>query len=384
MKNEIPFSFFLATANDPVTERDDIWRKTLPGSHLSRPGENDPPATYGAYFEVVRQFLEEQLAASHQHLTESFFPEDLTRIAIFLEKHGAFYHPARIHLEAGGATRQLVANVAVGAAGKSIVQREFGVLKRLNREHGTARVPAVYGEGFVETASGCRIGLFLGEWLEGYHEFHITADPENRGRMVVWEPEGPAVLTDAQTESLYRQIAAILTGFYKPETGEQVYPWHHGSGDFVVKRCGESVDLKLITARDYTTLFKTGPAGRERKMDAGETLHALLIFFLHLSIRTRLDRADGVGEIVWSGDAAVPATAEGFFRALGEKNPLPGFSAPLDEVFLAYLNQGFKEPDLQSIAAEIIRMYPDGAPEVPVVEAHLGRHIQDLHHQLCG
>jgi len=112
-------------------------------------------------------------------------------------------------------------------------------------------------------------------------------------------------------------------------------------------------------------------------------LNALLVFFLHLSIRTRLDRADGVGEIVWAGDAAVPATVEGFFRALGRKRPLAGLPAPLDEVFMAYLNQGFTETDLRGLARDIIRMYPDGAPESPVAEAHLQKHVQDLHHQIC-
>jgi hypothetical protein len=42
----------------------------------------------------------------------------------------------------------------------------------------------------------------------------------------------------------------------------------------------------------------------------------LLIFFLNLSIRMRLDRYDGVGDIVWADGPVVQSTLDGVMDGL--------------------------------------------------------------------
>jgi hypothetical protein len=81
----------------------------------------------------------------------------------------------------------------------------------------------------------------------------------------------------------------------------QIFPWHHAAGDFVIRVDGEKTSVKMITVRDYVPM-----AGIETEPDSEQAiLDALVIFFIHLSVRMRLDRLDGVNEVVWAPDACL-------------------------------------------------------------------------------
>lgn len=150
----------------------------------------------------------------------------------------------------------------------------------------------------------CPLACFLADWFEGFHEFHLSLDPvDGIIKLILWNGSpSPFYLSKQQARSVYFEISNILTLFYNPRTYDQIFPWHHGAGDFVVKLDGGRIEVRLVTVRQY------GPLADPEAMSVEE---ALVFFFLNLSLRMRLDRLDGVGEIAWAGEECLNSTWEG-------------------------------------------------------------------------
>jgi len=85
----------------------------------------------------------------------------------------------------------------------------------------------------------------------------------------------------------------ILT-LYKYEHLPPHPSWHHAAGISCKEHWGV-VDVRLTTARGYEPLVIF-----IEDQDINPVM-ALLYFFLDLTVRMRLDRWEGVGEIVWAG-----------------------------------------------------------------------------------
>ena len=168
-----------------------------------------------------------------------------------LEKHGAFYHPASVRVTTPLVSTTFVVNVAVSKEGHRIIDREFQLLKKLDpSKSGPQRViPAGYYQDFCGTHAW---PMYLGQWFDNFHEFHITTPAKNDpDPIVVWAPE-PIYLTESShKEALCHEMARILTRFYNPLTFEQIGPWHHAAGDFTIQVTADSLFAKLITVRDY-------------------------------------------------------------------------------------------------------------------------------------
>jgi len=341
--------------------------------------------SHGDYFTALRNFLEQDryeiiTRAVSQHMHRDVTYQEIEEIRIFLEKHGEFYHPARIETVLHGTAISFVLNVAISDAGKSFIQREYGLLKQLNEDFPCSFLPMVYGQGCV-SMTGDEIGMFLGEWFQGYNEFHISLDPaDKKHKILVWDHEhGNYFLTTGQTMELYRQAARIMTCYYNAESFEQILSWHHGAGDFVLKRQNEKIDLKLITVRRYRPMFENNGINKEPDMEL--ILEALLIFFLNLTIKIRLDRLDGVGEIVWSEDIAVKGTLNGFFEGLALKPLISLFSEPLADCFQKHL-LACSRIDFLDLNLSIVETYHPQAPEVPVIRRHLKKHVDNLYNAI--
>jgi hypothetical protein len=224
--------------------------------------------------------------------------------------------------------------------------------------------------------------MFLGEWFEGFNEFHLSRDPHTgQHRILVWDyHRGDYYLTRHQAVKLFTQAAKVLTRYYNPDTFEQIFSWHHAAGDFVLNRDGTRMRVRLISARQYRKLFEV-PEGAES--DAALVLKALLIFFLQLSIRMRLDRLDGTGPVAWIGREALTGTLKGFFEAL-ERKPMPQMpEASLSDGFQAYLKM-FPEEDLLGLLKDISVAYAPGSPDLPTVTAHLAEHAAELYGLIHG
>jgi hypothetical protein len=377
-------SYFISHRELPVTKNSDVWQKPLPLSRNLSVKQDKIFTSHGEYFCAVRTYFENTgfeiiSRALSQRLRQMVKPGDIREIRIYLEKHGEFYHPARIETIAGRQNMSFVLNVAVSEAGIQNIREEYHYLKKLNDEFPISFLPRVYGVGEVRTSVNRKIRMFLGDWFEGYHEFHISEDPfDQKTKILVWnDPNNRFYLSPRQSEELYRQVARILTYYYNVESFEQIFHWHHAAGDFVVRIDNTGLDVKLITVRRYGPLFHNSVELINTANNVELILQALLIFFLNLSIRMRLDRLDGVGDVIWADHLAVQSTLTGFLEGLALKPRISLMPDSIDRCFIYYLSACTKK-DLYDLGKAAGNTFNRQAPEVPVVKKHLKAHVEAL------
>jgi hypothetical protein len=387
------FKFFLSSRNDSVRERDVIWLTPIPLSRHQSPlileQDNDIFINHGDYFTAARNFLERDRFATithlvSQHLNRKILSQEIKEIRIFLDKHGEFYHPSKIETVLQAVKISFVLNVAVTDVGKQCAQREYRLLKKLNAQYPDSFVPKVCAQGSVFIKMDqVEIRMFLGEWFEGFNEFHISLDPDDKKyKIMVWDHEhGNFFLTPYQTMELYRQAAKILTYYYNVETFEQIFSWHHAAGDFVLTCQKGDIELKLVTVRQYRSMYENTITPESIEPDSELILEALLVFFLNMTIKMRIDRLDGVGDIVWSDDVAIKGILKGFFEALALKPEFGVFEEHLSHCFRQHLLSCCRA-DFFDLNHAIVHTYPSQAPEVPVIQQHLEKHVEDLYNSI--
>lgn len=376
----IEFTYYLATRSHSMTEADPLWIAPIPLSrYMKAEGAVDPPKlTYGDYYSAVRNFLEDRqfkilITALHAADKKSCRMEDIDRVDIFLEKHGQFYHPCRAVVRLKNDTCTFVVNVAVSSYGKNAIEQEFNLLSRLADFADGHFLPQVYGCDTVSLSNGYDVKMFIGEWFEDFHEFHLSREPATgQNKIRVWDGNQTSrFLSNAETEKLYRQIAKIITLYYDPETFGQIHPWHHAAGDFVVCCTGDEIDVRLVTVRNYGALLETS------ERDDSTILEAMIFFLVNLSIRTRLDRLDGVEDVVWADAPAVSGTIQGFWDGLTAKNP------PWDHRFKQFM-KSILFSDFKEICEETVDSYHPQAPEISVIRSHLPQHAIDMYESITA
>lgn len=389
MSHETPrWNYSVSPDKTPIQKNHSKWSSPIPLNRQQTEQKSgitgNAAFTYGDYFLAARDFLQQNrfeklTGALSQHLEQSIKCTNIEAISICIEKHGEFYHPARIDIMLSDKTSPLVLNVAVSENGKHFIRREYELLQKLHTKFPFSYIPKAYGQGLAVTKDNLECYMFLGEWLEGFNEFHISLDPQDsKHKIVVWDTDdGPFFLTTDQTRELYRQAAMILTVYYNVETFEQIFPWHHAAGDFVIKLVDNKLDVKLVTVRNYVPLFKANELN-ERNRDIQSLLQAMLVFFLNLSIRMRLDRLDGIGDMVWAEDAAAKGTLKGFFQGLSLKPTLDELPDSLVNCFLAYL-LSLNLEDLTDLCFATATSYHPKAPELPVIKKNLKNHAKSLY-----
>lgn len=367
--------FFLSSVLEAVEKDCSIWRSrfplSVPNQNLSGTEHITDFLTYGDYFAAVQRFLEKD---EYRVITNSlvkrnrnqFSHKDIEEIRIFLVKHGELYHPCRVETLLKGEIFQWVVNVAMSCYGKALIYREFNIIKMLNLSHACSFLPGIYEYGEVRTEK-CEIKMFMGEWFSAFHEFHISFDNhEGKYKIRVWDQDKENwFLNSQQTKELYRQIAMILTCYYDIETFGQIYPWHHAAGDFIINCSDNSLQSRLITVRNFGSLLETS------HNDEDTILEAMLFFLVNLSIRTRLDRIDGIGETVWAGSEAVKATILGFYAGLSWKN------SQWSDKFKNYTSL-LSFSGLSEICETVVNSYIHDSPELPIIRKQLAVHSIEL------
>jgi hypothetical protein len=295
-------------------------------------------------------------------------------------KHGEFYHPSRVEVTVHERQIYFVLNVAISRAGKSHIVGEYQFLKKLNRDFPFAYLPQVYGYGEVDIRDTHKAAMLLGEWFNNYYEFHISRDPvDKKNKIVVWDAKRKNYyLSAGQSLDLYTQAAEILTSYYNLASFEQIHAWHHAAGDFVIRLENEKIDLKLITVRRYTSKFKNTDDLKNTENNAELIMQALLVFFLDLCLKMRLDRLDGVGDIVWADNTAVQGTLIGFLNALDLKSNAPTLPDSPLRCFYQYLSLCSKT-DLHELSKAIMKTFNPKTEEVDVIKQHLDNHVDFLY-----
>jgi hypothetical protein len=384
MPEQKRFFYFMSDDPEPVFPNSPLWNTALPlGCHqqpfpdVTRTDEN---LTYGEYFEAVTEFIDihlfDSIANAMCHLVgRTVKPHEICRIHIHLEKHGAFYHPARIVLLLAACRISLVVNLAVSAVGKKTIKNEYRQLKRLANRFSPAWVPNVFGFGRVQVDGLRYVQMFLGEWFEGYHEFHVSQrNGQGATGIRVWDPKNENLfLSRRQAQRIYEQTAMILAAYYGIETFEQIHSWHHAAGDFVVSMHNDEPRVKLITVRRYEPLFNLSG-----EVDTLETiLNTLLIFLLNMSIRLRIDRMDGVGDVAWIDVDVVEGIIHGFFKGLvlqAETLRIPYALIDAFKTFLLHL----PGMDIRDIFKRIVHQIDPKNPDLPVIKQNLDLHVETV------
>jgi hypothetical protein len=218
----------------------------------------------------------------------------------------------------------------------------------------------------------------LGEWLEGYNEWHESEDPETGDRAVhLWDyTNGFRYLTDDEIYEILRQAAFILTCYYDQKSFRQIYPWHHGAGDFIVKTVQGQVAVKLITARQYEPLVHFEEPHENDKLIA--TIH----FLLNLVLRMRFDRLDGVIEPVWLKPIAVHAAVAGFFDCLSSLQGDPRHIIGPAAEFLSIM-QSFDSREIIEMYDSLLEIYADeDQDDFNLIKEELADHAAELHQTL--
>jgi hypothetical protein len=340
------FHFYISGEEKEVLPGSALWELPLSGKG---PGRDDVVVsglvrkgreiTVGDYFSASCRFLSRNgflilISGLNEVLQKPVLYEHIHQISVFLEKHGAFYHPLKIRVDLTDTqTCFFVLNGAVGNPGLSLIEKEVSLISKLNQSFPKQYLPLVFGLDILRTPKGI-IGFFLGEWFQDYKEFHVTSGNGER-QIVIWESDGNCHhLPEQSVLPVYREAARILTYYYDLETFEQVWPWHHAAGDFVVREAGGQFQVRLITVRGYSPLSEFGVGEIEKK---NHILPSLLVFFFNLSLRMRLDRMDGTGEAVMLGDGVIKATVDGFLDALNEKSKTYEYG-DLRRIFISFFN----------------------------------------------
>jgi hypothetical protein len=378
---------------------------------LDYPLEADPLKTpYRIYFHTITDFLtkgnfQPLLEAVNERLGNDFALSSLNEISVRTEKHGALYNPASIECVLRDSRVKFGLHVAVTDTGKDCLNKEFTVLKMLRARFNFPYIPKPY---YLDELNS--MVFLLEEWFEDCHEFHIARTEDGKQQMKLWEyGKGDRVLSSEQEFEIYRQAAQILTLYYDLNDFCLIYPWHHAAGDFVVRIGKESIppqppfrkggnignvldddknqnipplekgdrggfldktDVKLTTVRGYEPFMGI------QEDDFVPPVLALFYFLLHLSIQMRLDKLDGVGDVVWADDFCVDATISGFFDGLKEKEGMKDYCGSVKSFLM--LLKSFTREDLGKTLVPITEQF-ERTKDYQAIRDHLKDHIAKLY-----
>lgn len=361
---------------------DPIWNEPLPTGSLteaSRPGDSP---TYGELMLHVEEFVNKLFEDDADRYWKSLRrrknrskPEFGETDTIRLVKHGACYHVCRVSMPMLYGAGELAVNVATNPAGRAIMEADFRLMARHSVRCPVPVVPKVFRYEEDRQGDGQTWAMFAAEWLTGFHEFHHSFDPKrNRLGVQIWDTDTEyRFLSSRQERSLYRRIAKVLTLLYDIRTGSEVHPWHHAAGDFVVRQDRRGLQVRLITIRGDTPLFNPVQGDGPEAM-----LNRLLFFLCNVSIRNRLDRIDGVGDLCWADEMAVAATVEGFFEALCVHEQTEPFPGDMIKAFRGFA-RALDPTRIYDICDQIVGSYPPNASEIEIIQEHLVDHAGALY-----
>jgi hypothetical protein len=291
---------------------------------LIDPRTEHPHLTLLDYFSAIERFALQDggrflLSALRRQPKGPVRLDEIRRMVIHSEKHGAFHHVCRLELAKATDSVSFAVYTAVTERGRDSLAREFKTLSYLSQSFPLPYLPEVYAMKTCVHPShpqGSKLLLLLAEWLEGYHEWHFHRSEGCEGYVPwIWDTEGGYRLASLEERfAIFRQASKILTLYYDVVSACRIHPWSHAAGDFVVKARAGGVDVRLSSARGY------GPLLKFEEPEKFKPLIAFLYFFLELSIGMRLDRCEGTGEVVWAEKKDLAATITGFMEGMALKD----------------------------------------------------------------
>ena len=348
---------------------------------VAQPGSPANGPTYGRYFTAIQAYLQGDgwtaiTEAAGRILNRPVRSADIKHLDIHLVKHGALYHPARVTVHVNGDRIPMALNVAAGSDGHRVIRREYDLLQRLNREYKASFIPKVYGCGQGRPGDGQpAMEMFLAQWFDGYYEFHISGTGEADRHWRIWDDDhGHRSLTPRQIGDVFRQAAQILTYYLNPVSFETVLDWHHAAGDFVLRPTANGVQVRLITIRRYAPFLQWQ---EQRPPSVEELLEALTLFLLRTSLWLRMDRLDGVGELVWAGDLVLGPIWDGFVHGLNAGVQVHDLPVELATAAVAYV-AAHPDCEMAATGTRMVDQWIIPEPEKRLIRRHLSTHIEAL------
>ena len=373
------FRFLLSDQNGDI----EFSADELEQPFLVSPTEEHPFLTLADYFEALQKFIMLDNGTLLQSaLKEQFVLSDISEIIVRSEKHGAFYHIASVELPAPEKNIKLAVTTALSSSARTSLYEEFFVLQHLAKISADFIPKTYYKKSIIWKTDSTteEFVMVMGEWLDGYHEWHVSDDPDAGDRKIhLWDYDnGYRFLTDDEIYEVLRQAGFILTFYYDQDSFSQIYPWHHGAGDFIVNTGQDAISVKLVTARDYEPLVHFDTSEDTDRLVA--TIH----FLLNLVLRMRLDRLDGVIEPVWMGPFALKAAVAGFFDGLAAiQSDDRHIIEPVTE-FLEIM-QSFDEQELFDMYDSLLELYAEeDQDDFRLIQEKLADHTAELHKTLQG
>jgi hypothetical protein len=375
-----PRYFFSSPAGDvPVSEK--MMRRPF----VLRPLENHPFLSLGDFFHAARDFL-------WQENGERLFPptngakdpdrrmSEIQQLIIRYEKYGALYQIVSAEALSEDSKRKYAVIAALSSEAKETLERECDLLDRLNKRYAYPLIPQIYFKGKVVSGHSGKteiIDMALSNWFEGYHEWHFSGDKNNAETISIWNMQrGYQYATTGVIRKIIHQASKILTLYYDPISNHQIYPWHHGAGDFVVKVDEEGVDVRLISVRGYDETVSPLMG------NIIDPLEPILFFFLNMTVRMRIDKSEGMGDPVWAGPFVLSAVLSGFLEGLRQKEEENKTDRHIAEKMLLYL-KGVSRKTLQEQLIRQIEMYRRIDPvDFSCMHEHIEAHGDELYHAL--
>ncbi len=351
--------------------------KTLDRAFLLNPFEAHPFLTLRDYFQSIERFILDRAEDLGRTSDAPLSPDRIEGILIRSEKHGTLYDVASVEIAGcGGTRRKFAISTAFSEPRRALLLHEVETMRFLNQHFSYDYIPKVYLASEVRCSNrkgNETVVMSVSEWLEGYHEWHLTGDQEGNRAVLIWDMEtGNRTASREEGQSIFREASRILTLYYDPTTYRQIHPWHHAAGDFVVKSAGGATQVKLTTARNYLPLISF-----PKKADTNRVT-AFVAFLLNMAVQMRLDKTGGVGEPLWAQDEYVRPCLEGFFSALqtmkGEGRWVFGKGSDL----LTFLKKLSSE-ELHGLYTPLMSSYREEKPEdFDVVQRNLEDHVSSV------
>ncbi|OPY72866.1 MAG: hypothetical protein A4E63_01089 [Syntrophorhabdus sp. PtaU1.Bin050] len=354
---------------------------TLARPFMVAPFERHPFMTLRDFFSAIRDFIlssegQPLVALLSRSRNRPVSMEEIGTITIRYEKYGTLYQIASAEIPVNGSRMKFAVSTAVSPFAQKTLDREFKLIGELNHRTSPSYLPQAYyiGTTRVEQEKQTEtLTMTLSEWFDDYHEWHFSSDDEESDRIVIWDMGGGnRFASESESYEIIRQASRILTLYYDAGTYCRVAPWHHGGGDFIVRTGAEGVTVKLVTARGYDPLASLST---QKKINP---YNALLLFFLELTLKMRLDKLEGMGETTWAGASVVKAAYHGFMQALKIKEEQEEWEDVEVENFTALLLSLRRDEVEKLIRSHLDEYVFHDTSDYRAVMNHLERHAADL------
>lgn len=366
--------------------------ETLGRPFIVEPLQNHPFMALGDFFHLVTHFILGKAGPFITSVLSSSWGRDVTlddidHIIMRYEKYGTLYQIVSAEVVSGSLKAKFAVSAAVTPAARESITTEYNLLSYIDMMTGLSYLPRTFcinSEDIEKDGETDTVILTLAEWFEGYHEWHFSRDDAGRDQIVIWDTgRGNRPASDQEAYTIIEEASKILTLYYNVDTYERIIPWHHGAGDFVVKTGDGKVDVRLVTVRGYESIATPG----NENIDPSR---ALLLFFLELVTKMRMDKSEGMGDTTWAGSTFVKAAVEGFAHAIKAKET-QGRSGSLKVEDVVTSLRALTQDEIQQIIGSRLYEYQArDASDYSVVEAHIQdqagdiinalKHLPSLHH----